>query len=270
MNHFEQFNFKVVPANENKAPIVAFSDPQTWCDWEEREDIYGAHENWYVVPSKFVSYNIDGIDWKIYVIDIDKHGEDKFEEAKEFILNEWKLPLDTLIIQTPSGGLHLYYRCLAEFTPATVDLRRINGLPIEIKSNVGVVAPNGKDRRVVRDLPIRNLMPVQGTPFGDSIICMRRSRRRTPVNYVENPNYDITKVPLYDAPGGSRHRMCLGVIQRLKEEGCPRNLAIDWGRRFMEHNGRVLQRNELENMWDWDSSCQQSIKVKGRTFRKVI
>lgn len=268
MNHFEMFNFKVVPCGDDKRPTVAWSVPETWCDWREREEIYGKHNNWYVVPSRYVTYNIEGIDWKIYVIDVDNHDGDKFNEAKEFITKEWKLPLNTLIVKTPSGGLHLYYKCLAEFTPATVDLRRINGLPIEIKSNVGVVAPNGIDRLVVRDMPIANLMPVQGTPFGDSVSCMRRNKR-PPIKYVEDPNFNIEGVTIYDAPEGSRHRMCLGTIQYLKERGCKKELAIEWGERFMEHNGRVLQRNEIENMWDWDSGASQSVTVKHRTFKRV-
>lgn len=270
MNNFDRFNFKVVPCNDNKQPAVQWSLSETWCDWEEREEIYPGYKNWYVVPSRYVTYEEDGIDWKVYVIDIDNHDGDKFQEAKKYIQTEWNLPLDTLIIKTPSGGLHIYYRSLADYTPATVDFRKVNGLPIEVKSNVGVVAPNGIDRIVVRDEPIKILNPIRGTRFGDDIECIRKRKNRKVVEYHENPNFNINMVALPDVPEGSRHRTAISTVQRLKENGCPRDKALNWARQFYEKNNRIPQRNEIENLWEWDSGEQpETIKVKGKQFRKV-
>lgn len=259
MNNFEQFNFKVVPIGENKRPYVAWSQPETWCDWEERDDIYPNTEDWYVIPGQKVSYSIDGIDWGIFVIDIDRESEEEFSKAVALI-RSWNLP-PTLLVKTKHGGWHMYYRALAEMMPRNCNLRANFNLPIEVKSNVGWVAPNGRDRVVVRDLPIAPLMPTKGTPFGDAVSI--QERRTAAVSKDEDPNFDIMSIPIPEVGEGGRHNKMLGTVVWLKQNGCPEDKARWWAEEFYAKNDRDFQRDEFENAWNWDApETEQTVTVK--------
>lgn len=265
-NNFEAFNFKVVPIGENKRPYVAWSQEETWCDWEERDDIYPNTKDWYVIPGQKVSYNIDGIDWGVFIIDIDRENEEEFAKAVALV-KSWKLP-PTLLVKTKHNGWHIYYRALAEMMPRNCNLRANFNLPIEIKSNVGWVAPNGNDRIIVKDLPIAVLMPTAGTPFGDAVSI--QEKRRTVVSKDTDEDFPIEKVPIPEVGEGGRHNKCLGTVIWLKQQGCPHDKAMWWAEQFYEKNDRIPQRNELENMWDWDTPVSDEPSRAYRTIKPVL
>lgn len=265
MNNFERFNFKVVPIGKDKRPYLAWSQPETWCDWEERDDIYPDTDDWYVIPGQKVSYNIDGINWGVFIIDIDNENPEMFNKAVALV-KSWSLPR-SLLVKTKHGGWHIYYRALAECMPRNCNLRASHGLPIEIKSNVGWVAPNGRDRNVVIDEEIAPLMPTAGTPFGDAV-SVQGKRVHTPVK-DEDPDFNIEAIPIPEVGAGGRHNKCLGTVLWLKQQGCPFDKAMWWANEFYEKNGRVAQRNELENMWDWESpNSDDAVSVQFKPLLK--
>jgi len=79
------------------------------------------------------------IDEGYVVIDIDAKGDvHKHDGIATFknLVEKYGLPPDTFTVKTPSGGLHLYFRCTNRSIPKTA--ANINGLMgIDIKSNGG-------------------------------------------------------------------------------------------------------------------------------------
>ena len=255
MNNFEAFNFKVVPIGENKRPYVAWSQEETWCDWEERDEVYPNTKDWYVIPGQKVHYEIDGVEWGVFVIDIDQESPAQFQKAVQLV-RSWKLP-PTLLVKTKHNGWHLYYRALAEMMPRNCNLRANFNLPVEVKSNVGWVAPNGRDRIIVKDLPIAPLIPTEGTPFGDAV-SIQPKRTAQIEDKPTNPDFPIEKIEIPSVGAGGRHNKCLGTVIWLKQQGCPRDKALDWAHKFYAANGRAEQRGEIENMWGWDTPVSDS------------
>lgn len=273
MDNFERLNLSVTPIKDNKTPAFAWNDPDNWCDWEEREDIFPGYNEWYVIPGGKRSYEEDGVEWSYYVLDIDRGHQDgdekQFFKAMQAI-KEWKLP-PTLVVQTKHGGYHFYYKCLTFCRPGkNLGSMMFNGeqVPIELKINTGWVAPNGIDRKIVRDLPVAILSVERGTPFGDAVNGMS-NRKFTKRVSPENPNFDISRFyPVKQAEPGERHNILISTMVWLKEQGCPRDLAIQWGEDFYAENGRIAQRNEIENAWDWDGSNTEPPEKKIRPLLK--
>lgn len=288
-NEFERYDFKVLPIQDmtgtfHKRPNfdghgINWSEPDTWVDWQEREDFYPDCHDWYVLPPKYVDYYADGVTWGYYVIDIDTgHAKDeagKREEAKRFqhtiaTLKRWGIPR-SLTVRTASGGLHIYYRAPIEFLPASTQKAfDENGtqLSMEIKTSVGWVAPNGRDRLVIVDEPIAVFFPKQGTPLGDSVGGMRK-RAGSKIQMPVNPNFDISFLyPIKDVLSGDRHNYMLTQMIWLREHGCPKDKAVAWAEAFYEHNGRTPQRNEIENAWDWEGATEFNPKVIDKPLLK--
>jgi bifunctional DNA primase/polymerase-like protein/AAA domain-containing protein len=95
-------------------------------------------------------YNIGMLCTDRIVIDIDvKQGKDGYNEFRQLTANS-DLPWNTLVVRTPSGGLHLYYEGPdsgnAPITPA-VDVRSHNGYVVVPGSTIDGVA-----YRVERDV----------------------------------------------------------------------------------------------------------------------
>ena len=164
----------VVPVQDmvkfNKIPnydghTIQWSKQSNWVSWQERGDFYPNCNDWYVVPPNYAKYSKDGMEIGFFVIDVDNHEGDRYKEAIAE-LKTWNLP-QTLAVQTASGGLHLYYWTFADALPKVRNDRRDHGLPSEIKVHTGWVAPNGRDRKIIRDLPIAPLHVIAGTKFGD-------------------------------------------------------------------------------------------------------
>lgn len=255
MTEFDKLNLMVVPIQDpvkfHKLPNykgypVKWSDPKTYCSWEEREEIYPDVSEWYVVPASRQSYPQDGVDIAYYVIDVDNHEGDKFKQACEF-LRSCNLP-KSLTVRTPSGGIHKYYKCLAEYIPRAMNGVTINGvkLPIEIKSSVGVVAPNGRDRIIIDDSPVAMLMPEDGTLFSQ-IVCLKEkksycSKRET------DPDFDIEAEEFPEAEAGDRHNTLMAKATSLYVRGCPPDKIQWWGEEFYRRTNRKEQRNEISNI----------------------
>lgn len=246
---FEQLNLKVVGCGKGlKHPIVKWTDPENWVDWEERFDFYPDSEDFYVIPGQKVTYDMNGVDVGYYVLDIDrghKEGDEvKYAQAIE-LLRSWKIPR-TLTVRTAHGGLHIYYKSLAGMMPAQ---RSDSDLPIEIKSANGWVAPNGKTRKIIVDTDVAMLVPTNGTPFGDFVNVKKKSVFR-PKPRKENFNIENYKPPVVEA--GYRHNTLLGWVTFLKEQGATEEELDIFIRKFCEANpGRVYTERELSDIKSW-------------------
>lgn len=259
MNNFESVDFMVVPIQDpvrfSKRPnyggnLICWSDESSWVSWQEREDFYPNCSDWFVIPPRKRTYERGGVEIAYFIIDLDNHEGDKFKEAYNLIWSlekKGELP-PTLTVKSASGGRHFYYWTFADAIPSAVDARRINGLPIEIKSSHGWVAPNGRDRVITRDLPIAPLHVTEGTWFGDFAKIKNNTRPSQPRSSVD-PDFDIDSWPLEDAAPGYRHLTLNNNMIKLYFKGCPDDKAIEWGYKFFEANNRRPQRNEVENMW---------------------
>ena len=76
----------------------------------------------------------------LFVIDFDKQGED-LKAARDIIVGEYNLPENTLTVNTPRGGCHLYYLIPDEQEPLTQSVSKLlNG--VDTRGEGGyVVAP---------------------------------------------------------------------------------------------------------------------------------
>lgn len=261
MNEFDKLDLMVVPIQDpikfEKRPnyngqYIKWGDPKTWCSWQEREDIYPSCSDWYVIPANKCTYIADGIEVGYWILDIDKHDGDRFEEAIAF-LRECNLP-PTLTIRTPSGGLHLYYFAPVDDLPAPVAHDNATGLPIEVKVHTGVVAPNGRDRKIIVDKPVAYLTVVEGNKLAELTRLKSKNVKKTlkPIN----PNYQLPEpTPLLE---GSRHDTLLKEVRYHQDMGCPADKALEWlkARRAISPGSRPMPDNELEDMIAWPGSGQ--------------
>ena len=256
MNEFDKLNLMVVPIqdpvrfhklpNYNGVPIK-WSDSSNYCSWEEREDIYPGVKEWYIIPATRCKYRgPEGIDICYYVIDVDNHEGDKFKEACEF-LRSCNLP-PSLTIRTPSGGIHKYYRCLSDFIPKAVNGITINGtkLPIEIKSSVGVVAPNGRDRVIIDDVPVAMMMPDSSSLFA-KLVDIKPPKDYGP-RKPSDPEFPIELEEFPDVISGERHNTLMAKATSLYARGCPPEKIIQWGKEFYLRSNRREQANEISNI----------------------
>ena len=256
MTEFDKLNLMVVPIedmekfhkrpNYNGLP-VKWSDPSTYCSWEEREDVYPGVQDWYIVPAARCKYRSpEGIDVSYYVIDVDNHEGDKFEEACKF-LRSCNLP-KSLTVRTPSGGIHKYYKCLSDYIPKAVNGVTINGvkLPIEIKSSVGVVAPNGRDRIIIDDSPVAMLMPDSNMLFSQ-LVHIKDNGPHLPRKETD-PNFPIEDEPFPDSIPGDRHNTLMATACSLYARGCPPEKIQWWGEEFYRRTNRKQQPNEISNI----------------------
>lgn len=256
MTEFDKLNLMVVPIedmekfhkrpNYNGLP-VKWSDPSTYCSWEEREDIYPGVQDWYIVPAARCKYrSSEGVDVCYYVIDVDNHEGDKFEEACKF-LRSCNLP-KSLTVRTPSGGIHKYYKCLSDYVPKAVNGVTINGvkLPIEIKSSVGVVAPNGRDRIIIDDSPVAMLMPDSNMLFSQ-LVHIKDNGPHLPRKETD-PDFPIEDEPFPDSIPGDRHNTLMATACSLYARGCPPEKIQEWGEEFYRRTNRKQQPNEIKNI----------------------
>lgn len=256
MTEFDKLNLMVVPIqdpvkfhklpNYNGVP-VKWSDPSTYCSWEEREDAYPGVQDWYIVPAARCKYRSpEGVDISYYVIDVDNHEGDKFEEACKF-LRSCNLP-KSLTVRTPSGGIHKYYKCLSDYIPKAVNGVTINGvkLPIEIKSSVGVVAPNGRDRIIIDDSPVAMLMPDSNMLFSQ-LVHIKDNGPHLPRKETD-PNFPIEDEPFPDSIPGDRHNTLMATACSLYARGCPPEKIQEWGEEFYRRTNRKQQPNEIANI----------------------
>lgn len=256
MTEFDKLNLMVVPIedmekfhkrpNYNGLP-VKWSDPSTYCSWEEREDVYPGVQDWYIVPAARCKYRSpEGVDISYYVIDVDNHEGDKFEEACRF-LRSCNLP-KSLTVSTPSGGIHKYYKCLSDYIPKAVNGVTINGvkLPIEIKSSVGVVAPNGRDRIIIDDSPVAMLMPDSNMLFSQ-LVHIKDNGPHLPRKETD-PDFPIEDEPFPDSIPGDRHNTLMATACSLYARGCPPEKIQWWGEEFYRRTNRKQQPNEISNI----------------------
>ena len=253
MTEFDKLNLRVVPIEDmekfHKLPNykgypVKWSDPANYCDWEEREDVYPGVKDWYVIPPARSTFIENGIEVGYWVMDIDNHEGDKYEEAIEF-LKTCKIP-PSLTIRTPSGGLHIYYKALKEDLPAPLGRNKEFDLPIEIKTSVGVVAPNGRDRVVIRDLPVAYFSITEDNPI--SKIAKLKIKRPRIAKKETDPNFPIEEEPFPEVGPGDRHNTLMATACSLYARGCPPEKIQEWGEEFYLRTGRKQQPNEIANI----------------------
>lgn len=253
MTEFDKLNLRVVPIEDmekfHKLPNykgypVKWSDPANYCDWEEREDVYPGVKDWYVIPPARSTFIENGIEVGYWVIDIDNHEGDKYEEAIEF-LRTCDIP-PSLTIRTPSGGLHIYYKALKEDLPAPLGRNKEFDLPIEIKTSVGVVAPNGRDRVVIRDLPVAYFSITEDNPISE--IAKLKTKRLRVAKKETDPNFPIEEEPFPEVGPGDRHNTLMATACSLYARGCPPEKIQEWGEEFYLRTGRKQQPNEISNI----------------------
>ena len=260
MDNFAREDFMVVPIQDpvkfNKIPnyddhLIQWSQQKNWVSWQERNDFYPNCNDWYVIPPNYAKYSKNGMEVGFFVIDVDNHEGDKYAEAIRE-LKSWDLP-PTLAVRTASGGLHLYYWTFADALPQVRNDRRDNGLPIEIKVHTGWVAPNGRDRIIIRDLPIAPLHVIAGTKFGDFASYKKKyvgRKIRRPID----PNFELPEIPSY--PESQRHDNILKDIKKLQDNGCPPDLVEEYVTQVVENSpgSRQITKREIRDMIDWEGS----------------
>lgn len=253
MTEFDKLNLRVVPIENMekfhkrpnyKGASIKWSDPANYCDWEEREDVYPGVKDWYVIPPARSTFFENGIEVGYWVMDIDNHEGDKYDEAIEF-LKSCKIP-PSLTIRTPSGGLHIYYKALKEDLPAPLGRNKEFDLPIEIKTSVGVVAPNGRDRVVIRDLPVAYFSITEDNPI--SKIAKLKTKRPRIAKKETDPNFPIEDEPFPEVGPGDRHNTLMATACSLYARGCPPEKIQEWGEEFYLRTGRRQQPNEIANI----------------------
>ena len=253
MTEFDKLNLRVVPIedmeNFHKLPNyqghpVKWSDPSTYCDWEEREDVYPGVKDWYVIPPARSTFFENGIEVGYWVMDIDNHEGDNYKEAIKF-LRSCNIP-PSLTVRTPSGGLHIYYKALKEDLPAPLGRNKELDLPIEIKTSVGVVAPNGRDRVVIRDLPVAYFSITEDNPI--SKIAKLKTKRPRIAKKETDPNFPIEEEPFPEVGPGDRHNTLMATACSLYARGCPPEKIQEWGEEFYLRTGRKQQPNEIANI----------------------
>ena len=260
MDNFAREDFMVVPIQDakkfNKIPnyddhLIQWSQQKNWVSWQEREDFYPNCGDWYVIPPNYAKYSKDGMEIGFYVIDVDNHEGDKFKEAIEE-LRTWNLP-KTLTVKTASGGLHLYYWTFADSLPHVRNDRTDNGLPIEIKVHTGWVAPNGRDRKIIVDLPIAPLHVVAGTKFGE-FAAFKKQYAGPKIRRPINPDYELPEIPSY--PESQRHDNILKDIKKLQDDGCPPDLVEEYVMKVIDQSpgSRRITEREIRDMINWEGS----------------
>lgn len=260
MDNFTREDFMVVPIQDakkfNKIPnyddhLIQWSQQKNWVSWQERESFYPNCGDWYVIPPNYAKYSRDGMEIGFYVIDVDNHEGDKFKEAIAE-LKTWNLP-KTLTVRTASGGLHLYYWTFADALPHVRNDRNNNGLPIEIKVHTGWVAPNGRDRKIIVDVPIAPLHVVAGTKFGE-FAAFKKQYAGPKIRRPINPDYELPEIPSY--PESQRHDNILKDIKKLQDDGCPPDLVEDYVMQVIDNSpgSRHITEREIRDMINWEGS----------------
>lgn len=260
MDNFAREDFMVVPIQDakkfNKIPnyddhLIQWSQQKNWVSWQERESFYPNCGDWYVIPPNYAKYSKDGMEIGFYVIDVDNHEGDKFKEAIAE-LKTWNLP-KTLTVRTASGGLHLYYWTFADALPHVRNDRNNNGLPIEIKVHTGWVAPNGRDRKIIVDVPIAPLHVVAGTKFGE-FAAFKKQYAGPKIRRPINPDYELPEIPSY--PESQRHDNILKDIKKLQDDGCPPDLVEDYVMQVIDNSPgtRHITEREIRDMINWEGS----------------
>ena len=252
MTEFDKLNLRVVPIedpvkfkklpNYNGRPL-SWSDPSTWCSWEEREDVYPGVKEWYIIPPSRSTFIRDGIEIGYWVIDIDNHDGDDYAGAIKF-LKECNLP-PSLTVRTPSGGLHIYYFAPTDVMPAPLGKNKELKLPIEIKVTTGVVAPNGRDRVVIKDIPVAYYTIAEDNPIS-KIAGIKRKYSNVPKKETD-PNFPIESEEFPDVVPGYRHATLISKAASLYARGCPPDKIEWWCKEFYNRTGRREQRNEIRN-----------------------
>lgn len=267
MDNFDKLGLKVCPiqdpVNFKKRPnynghLLRWGEEDCWCDWEERNDVYKNTNDWYVLPGGKVQYREDGLEWGYYILDIDRgHAEPGTPAAEEeerrykwsiHILKDiWKIP-ESLMVRSASGGLHIYYKALPELLPRQCTAV-VDGKPtaIEIKVNTGWVAPNGRDRVIIKDVPVAIFYPNRDDEFGKAVAL--QPKKYAAREYVEDPTFDISTYPIPEVGEGDRHQTLLRCALQLRAYGCPYDSYYAWAEEFFEKNGRQPQQHEIENAW---------------------
>lgn len=264
MDNFAKEDFMVVPIQDTgitwgKIPNydghgIKWSDQKNWVSWQEREDFYPNCTDWYVIPPLYAKYRKGCMEVGFYVIDVDNHDGDKFEEAEKEI-ESWGLP-ETLVVRTKSGGKHYYFWTFADALPRVRNDRKDGGLPIEIKVHTGWVAPNGRDRIIEEDNPIAPLHVIAGTKFGNFASYKKEYTGRK-VKKPVNPNFKLPEIPSY--PESMRHDSIIRDVKALQDAGCPPELVEEYVDKVIENSpgSRQIRDREIKDIINWEGATER-------------
>ena len=267
MDYFEKANLLVVPvqATEYRGERIKYpnyspnykpgnkpfpmgwqgENSKNWVNWEEREEFYPGVTDWFALGGLVTRgrYFMDGMEIGYGVIDVDNHGTpEKFQKTVEFLSSiGWD---DTLIVQTPSGGRHYYFWCLADYLP-----NHTNGndeYSIEFKTKGGWLVPNGRDRIIISNKPIKRLSLTKDNPLTQMVSIKKKklfsARRPT------NPDFPIEEEPFPEVGPGDRHNTLMAKACSLFARGCPPEKIQWWGEEFYRRTNRKQQPNEISNI----------------------
>lgn len=267
MDYFEKANLLVVPVQvpEYRGTKIKYpnyspnykpgnkpfplgwqgENSKNWVSWEEREAFYPGVKDWFALGGLVTRgrYFRDGMEIGYGVIDVDNHGTpEKFQKTVEFLSSiGWD---DTLIVQTPSGGRHYYFWCLADYLP-----NHTNGnenYSIEFKTRGGWLVPNGEDRIVISNRPIKRLSLTKDNPL--SQIVSIKKKKAFVAKRPTNPNFPIEDEPFPEVGPGDRHNTLMATACSLYARGCPPEKIQEWGEEFYLRTNRKQQPNEIKNI----------------------
>lgn len=257
MTEFDRLDLYVTPAHpKQKRPFyngrgLDWEDRSCWCSWQEREEVYPGTTDWYVIPSHLATYQENGVDIGYWIIDVDNHDGDNFKAAIEF-LRSCTLP-PTLTVRTPSGGLHIYYKAIKEDVPKQVQKGNALNLPIEIKTKTGVIAPNGRDRLIIKDLPVQFYTIMEGSPLTQ----LARLKPKTPLVVHRrpiDPNYQLPEPMVL--PESKRHDTMTRLARTFQDGGCAPDRVEGWLKqtRDISPGSRRITDKEIKDIVEWQGS----------------
>jgi hypothetical protein len=263
-----QRGFRLFPvASNDKKPLR-----QGWQD-EASSDVIAVFNSFATAPP---DCNI-GIDCRgMIVVDVDAYKEGA-SQTFDGLRTEGVLP-DTLTVQTPRGGLHLYYGGATARNGVGV-----LGPGIDIRSDDGlVVAPgsqiDGKFYEVVNDVPMlpapASLIARLGAPRE------RKAIDQAPVVELDTPEIlEDARVFLADAPpaiDGQGGHDCLGRVSRtLKDLGVSSAKAVELMMEPGGWNARCTPPWSVEELHQqvpsfYSSATERRPGVESRAYRLKV
>lgn len=143
-----KYGFNCIPVNQDKTPA---------CDWKHFQN--NKIEDLKLFTTDSIALICGKISDNLEVLDFDNHADTAKENISQFLTHElikpifekYKLP----VIQTQSGGFHVYYRCEKIGSNQKLAMIKLNGKPdaiIETRGEGGyILAPPSKGYKFIRN-----------------------------------------------------------------------------------------------------------------------
>ncbi len=251
--------FPLVPGD--KTPIVAngfkdaTDDRVQVCTW------------WTEYPKANIGIATGG---DLVVIDVDRLPKDG---VKKFLPNPWIEPvsekLESLsadhVVQSPTGGFHLYYRTNRALRCSQGDIAE----GVDVRANGGyIVAPGSEiDGRQYRELEGRSLVDVKDLPWLPAVLCKEFDRLETERARSKAPKASQTprnKIRVIEE--GQRHQALVKEAARLRGLGLgPEALSAELHRFNRERCSPPQDAEDVDRIArdysDKDANEQWSLKI---------